>query len=115
MCRNEISKVVFSVRTNTNHFLDTIKGVACICVVFIHIHFPGVLGDVVARLSNFAVPIFFMTSGFFSFSYDRCWKNKVLKRRAKRILLMAFWTTLLYTCITKGAVFIKNGCTLGGI
>lgn len=101
-------------RNGTNHFLDTIKGIACIGVVFIHVHFLGILGDVIARLFNFAVPIFFMTSGYFAFSYDKGWIEKTMQRRSKRILFLAFWSTMLYTLVINGLKLMKNGCIFVG-
>ena len=48
-----------------NYCLDFIKGIACICVVFMHCEFPGLLGTAVQAVSRFSVPLFFMVSGFF--------------------------------------------------
>ena len=87
-------------RSETNHLLDCIKGIACICVVFIHVHFPGQIGEVISHLSGFAVPIFFMTSGYFVYNCT----NIVLKKRVKRILWLSAWTTALYWIIIN---FIK--------
>lgn len=98
----------------TNHFLDCLKGIACIGVVFIHVHFPGFLGDIVWRLAQFAVPIFFMTSGYFVYSQDREWITSTIKRRGKRILWLSTWSTMLYWFITVGYVVAKNNCFLGG-
>lgn len=50
-----------------NHALDFVKGVACIAVVFMHCEFPGRLGTLVQCLVRFAVPFFFMVSGYFCF------------------------------------------------
>lgn len=50
-----------------NRFLDCIKGIGCILVVFMHIPFPGFFGEIVHETGQFAVPIFIMTSGFYAF------------------------------------------------
>lgn len=51
--------------TVRNNFLDYIKGIACIGVVFIHCSFPYVFGDIIANLAAFGVPMFFMISGYY--------------------------------------------------
>lgn len=50
-----------------NCYLDFIKGIACIFVVFMHCEFPGVMGTAVQAISRFCVPFFFMVSGYFCF------------------------------------------------
>lgn len=49
---------------------NLIKGLACICVVFIHVRFPGIVGDVIWKLSQYAVPTFLMISGYFAYQKD---------------------------------------------
>ena len=51
-----------------NYCLDFIKGIACIFVVFFHCSFPGIMGMSIAAVGRFAVPFFFMVSGYFCFS-----------------------------------------------
>ena len=46
--------------------LNFIKGIACIGVVFIHVGFPGKFGLIIAKLCQFAVPIFAMTANTFA-------------------------------------------------
>lgn len=101
-------------RNNTNHLLDCLKGLGCVAVVFIHIKFPGFTGDAIWRLAQFAVPIFFMTSGYFAYNTDRELVNIVLKRRSRRILWLSIWTSLLYFVLTNGYNVIKNGCLQWG-
>lgn len=50
-----------------NYCLDLIKGIACICVVFMHCEFPGVFGILIQSISRFCVPFFFMVSGYFAY------------------------------------------------
>ena len=101
-------------RTKTNHCLDCIKGIGCICVVFIHVKFPGCFGDIVWRLSQFAVPVFFLTSGYFAYSLDKDCTDRMVKRRAKRIFWLSVWTTCFYWLTTRAYSWIRNGCPLGG-
>lgn len=52
-----------------NHVLDAEKAAAAYMVVFLHLHFPGVTGDIFNAAARFAVPFFFMISGYF------CWRK----------------------------------------
>mgnify|MGYP003373810581 CR=1 FL=1 len=52
-----------------NHVLDAEKAAAAYMVVFLHLHFPGVTGEIFNAAARFAVPFFFMISGYF------CWRK----------------------------------------
>ncbi|MDO4600704.1 MAG: acyltransferase [Eubacteriales bacterium] len=52
-----------------NHVLDAEKAVAAYMVVFLHLHFPGMTGEIFNAAARFAVPFFFMISGYF------CWRK----------------------------------------
>lgn len=51
-----------------NRVLDAAKASAAYFVILLHIHFPGTAGDIVNALARFAVPLFFMVSGYFCYS-----------------------------------------------
>lgn len=57
-----------------NTSLDILKGVAALFVIWIHEQFPGVTGHLVNRIGAFAVPVFFMVSGYFGQNASR--RNK---------------------------------------
>ena len=67
-----------------NEMINLLKCAGCICVVFIHIPFPGVFGALTVKLSTFAVPVFFMISGYYSNKCD----YKTIGRRLKKSLLI---------------------------
>lgn len=48
-----------------NYTLDLLKGICAVLVVFIHAKFPTNIGEFIVVFSGMAVPIFFLTSGFF--------------------------------------------------
>ena len=75
-----------------NNVLNLLKGLACVGVVFIHVNFPGVVGVIVERLSRFAVPVFFMISGFYSFKRDEF----TIKKRLYKILKIFLFGSVLY-------------------
>ena len=50
-----------------NQSMDVCKFLASLFVIFIHVPFPGRTGQWIACLARFAVPFFFMVSGYFNF------------------------------------------------
>ena len=76
-----------------NHAFDVLKGIACIGVVFIHVKFLGLTGDIVSKISQFAVPIFFMIAGYYAFNSDIF----VIKRRLIKIIKILLYSLLLYS------------------
>lgn len=68
---------------NRNVCLDQLKGIAAIFVVFIHAKFPCEIGEVIRAIARFAVPLFFMVSGYFFLKAD---KNKMYRTIRPKIL-----------------------------
>ena len=54
-----------------NIYFDYLKGFACIAVVFLHFRLPGYAGLITGALSKFAVPVFFMISGYYALSKNQ--------------------------------------------
>lgn len=79
-----------------NHCLDLVKGIACICVVFMHCEFPGRLGTLVQCASRFCVPFFFMISGYFCYRGNT---NCQLQKKIQHIFLITLGATALYVII----------------
>lgn len=95
------------IQTNTscrNTFLNFIKGLACIGIVFIHIQFPNKFGMIVKNLGSYAVPIFFMISGYYIYTCDL----QVVKRRLSKIIKI-FIVAYLTFFILYGSQAIING------
>lgn len=65
-----------------NSFLNLLKAIACICILFAHVRFPGLFGKIVVCFSQFGVPLFFAISGYYSFNI----KLKKIKNRIFNIL-----------------------------
>lgn len=61
-------------------------------VVFIHVPFYGVTGNIINALARFAVPLFFFISGFFSYQISL----KKTKERIKQILIITVFSSALY-------------------
>ena len=79
-------------KTITNIKLNLLKGFACMGVVFIHITFPGLFGQIVLYASAYAVPIFFMIAGYYAYGK----KEDVIKRRLKKIVKIFLFAYLLF-------------------
>ena len=75
-----------------NITLDMFKLIAAFMVVFIHVGFGGNVGVVINALARFAVPLFFFTSGFFSYKND----TKKIKAKIKKILILYLIALIVY-------------------
>lgn len=73
-----------------NHTLELLKLFAAYMVVFIHVSFSGELGVVVDGLSRFAVPFFFLVSGFYSYQIN----TEKIKKRALHILSLLVFSAI---------------------
>lgn len=70
-----------------NHYLDYWKGIACFGVVFLHTRFPiYTLDGVIQSMFRFAVPLFFMISGYYSYYQQNTVVQQKLPAKIKRIL-----------------------------
>jgi acyltransferase len=78
-------------------WLDTLRGLAIICVIIIHATGSG---SVRAVLYAFTVPLFFFVAGF---TFNRCrftgWSEFFLKRLRARILPYSIWCLISYMLV----------------
>ena len=96
-------------KTLRNNTLDVAKLLASFLVVFIHVPFYGIFGEIVKCISRVAVPLFFMTSGYFSFQND----TKTIVRKIKKLVSILIFTSILYNVLNVAVAFLSDG--LGGI
>ena len=80
-----------------NYCLDFIKGMACICIVFMHCKFPGTLGNMFQCVTRFGVPYFFMISGYFSYYEDG--RKFDAGKKVKHILIIAVAASVFYLVV----------------
>ncbi len=93
-----------------NSCLDFIKAIACICVVFMHVEFPGVFGIVVQAMSRFCVPFFFMVSGYFCFYPGESDYNGVrMTKKINHIGIITLWASLFYLVLALAKIVFLNG------
>ena len=90
-----------SIKPARKYGLDFLKGIAACFVVFMHVRFPDPSGNYIATIGTFAVPVFFMTSGFFALNAARPKIIRALKRT-----FMYLVVALLLNC---GRILIGYG------
>ena len=69
-----------------NETLYSIRFIACLLIILIHASFLGVLGAIGTYTVRFAVPFFFMVSGYFGYQVTR---EKLKQRRSHIVTLCA--------------------------
>lgn len=66
-----------------NQRLNIVKAIACASVIVLHCPFPGIVGKILYGFARFAVPFFFMVSGYFVYADDA---EKVISRLPRKIM-----------------------------
>ena len=89
-----MTDIGISKEKSRNMSLDVLKLIASYFVVFIHIKFSGLAGDIVEALARFAVPVFFMVSGYFAYSNS----TEKLVSKMKNIIKIYFCGAIIYIC-----------------
>ena len=84
-----------------NRTLDMVKAICAYAVVLLHVHFPGNAGIIANVLARFAVPVFFMVSGYFCFRGDDTEFVRTGKkiRHVLKLMLVAFPVCCLWELI----------------
>lgn len=85
--------------TSRNQSMELAKLIASFFVVCIHYRLPNPLGAWIEALSRFAVPMFFLISGYFNLGAGSCQVSRRLKNIG-RLYLIAIAVTLLWGCIS---------------
>lgn len=91
-------------RTQKNMTLERLKLFASYMVVFIHVRFYGDTGIVVDALARFAVPLFFLISGFYSYGIT----TDKFVRRIKSILGVLLLAIVCYTVYNVSSPILKG-------
>lgn len=68
---------------NRNIYLDILKGISCIFIIFIHRPFPGTFGNVIQAIGRSGVAVFFAISGYYAYNKSR---DLMISRMPKKIL-----------------------------
>lgn len=94
-----------------NSNLDFAKALACMGVIIMHCSFPGIYGKFAAYMFKFAVPLFFMISGYFLFQpkADKNYKMENLKRKMLHIFSILLFSECLSALYFISKRFIVEG------
>ncbi len=87
-----------------NYSLDLLKLIAAYMVVLIHVRFVGD-GGAVMQIARFAVPVFFISSGYFCYGND-CDR---IKNKLKNILYILIFTLVLYNLMDIAVAVTSDG------
>lgn len=79
-----------------NRCIDTIKGIACIAVVFIHYNYSGEISAAIKAVARFAVPYFFFISGYYLPDAQGNIPPANTKRKIKHILELTCKSAFFY-------------------
>lgn len=85
-----------SLEKQQNFTLFSAKAIACFFIICIHTSFPGKLGFMVNSFGRFAVPLFFMITGYYSFYLNKEEMANTIKRRIHKLLPLLTISFLLY-------------------
>ncbi len=101
-----------------NYYLDYWKGIACFVVVYAHTYYPFYigthdLGDLIKGFMRFAIPLFFMVSGYYCYYTDREIAAKKIGGKIKHIFTI-FLTAVLFWLTVSVAMGLL-GDNYGGI
>ena len=58
------------IKPTRNYSLDLLKFISSFMIVCIHFKFFGTAGEFITVVSRFAVPVFFMISGYYSYGAE---------------------------------------------
>lgn len=89
-----------------NVYLDILKGISCIFIIFIHRPFPGTFGNIIQAIGRAGVAIFFAISGFYAYNKSH---DVMVSRMPKkilhigRILLYALLFYFVWECFIRWA------------
>lgn len=94
--------------SDRNHMLNVLKAIGCIGVIFIHVCFPALFGDIMKKAAQFAVPVFFMISGYYSYIKNVPSIPKLCQRIRKLIIItvIAIASYVVYSIVL--AAFSHN-------
>lgn len=94
-----------------NRFLYFLEGIACISVIFIHCMFPSWLGILICGLARFAVPLFFLISGYYLYQPDVNYSQirKRIQRKILHIGILLIISIFLYLCWILIRTFLNAG------
>lgn len=86
-----------------NNSLDAFRMIASIFVVFIHVPFPGIIGELIKTTGRFAVPFFLLISGYY-------YAEENAKKSIVSVIKLIIFSSALYCALNcMGSVLRRTG------
>lgn len=82
---------------NRNRCMDTIKGIACLFVVFIHYNWSNDVSETIKAIGRFAVPYFFFVSGYHLPDRTGALESATIRRKLVHLLKMMAKAAIVYS------------------
>ena len=102
--------------SNRNRTLSVFEAVATYFVVFIHCTFPGETGIFIRSMGKFAVPLFFVVSGFFYYKENHIYnETKSTKRKIFNLIKILIASELVYAIFYDLLYVRKYGVSINSI
>lgn len=79
-----------------NNLLNTEKALAAYFIIIVHTGFPKTFGVIANCIARFAVPLFFMISGYYLYSTDREKIQSKIPRKIKHIGKITIISSIIY-------------------
>lgn len=93
---------------NKNLTFFSAKIIACFFVICLHISFPGRIGQIITTFARFAVPLFFMITGYYTVCNDKYKMLEKIDKRLKKIINLTLISFVFYLVLNI-LINIKNG------
>ena len=101
-------------KSKRNQFLEAIRGVACILVVFCHFDIKGAIGTYIIAIARFAVPFFLILSGYYSYKKTPEENIRYAKKKLISVTKMTFWGTIACVVSNSDISFYKVNSFFNG-
>lgn len=75
-----------------NQTIELFRVMAALFVVLIHFPLPGICGECVSAIARYAVPFFFILTGYYSFEVE----TPALRRRIKKMVVLVLVASVIY-------------------
>lgn len=92
-----------------NYCLNTIKGIVCFFIIFMHIPFPGAFGRTLNHVTGFSVPIFYLISGYYLYRAEASQMLHALPGKIRRIGILCLEAGGLYLLWNIFISYFGNG------
>lgn len=79
-----------------NECLNFLKGISCFGILYMHTGYDCMISSIISCIVRFAVPLFFMISGYYIYNSNRQIVAQKLPKKTKHIFKMTAFSMILY-------------------